>query len=135
MRIVGLVLFIVIVGGLFGIKNSLGVLQSDAENVGVCLAGVFIWFLIIMILYKYIVGNEEVPATNPYYPPPPQYGYYQQGPQYQYPYQQGAYQQAPYQQSPYQQAPYQNPNARTCRFCGGRLSNVTSTCPHCGNVN
>jgi len=135
MRIISFILFFLIVGGLFAIKNSLGVLQSETENIGVCLLGVFIWFVIVAVLYKYVAGTQPAPTQNPYNPPPPQYGYqYQQNPQYNNPYQQGTYQQRPYQQAP-NVASYQSSSTQNCRFCGGRLSNVTSTCPHCGHVN
>jgi hypothetical protein len=75
------ILFFVIVGGIFGIKNNLKVLQSETDNVAVCGLGIMIWLLVSGCIYYFFGREESGPAPQQVTEPPPPSMYYSQSSQ------------------------------------------------------
>jgi hypothetical protein len=76
------ILFFVIVGGIFAIKNNLGILQGVFDNMAVCGLATLLWFVIGMCIYHFFGPKKNAPnsASQQVAPPPPP-GYYSQSSQ------------------------------------------------------
>ena len=124
-EIITFVLFILIVGGLFAVKNRMGILQGEAGNLGVCLTGLVIWSVVSGAIY-YTMGlskKNAPPAQQQYYPPPPPSYQTSSSPYYQ--------QQSQYPSTgPYQQGTIANiPKAKHANINGV----LQTICPYCNS--